>query len=128
MLDAGLRSPGRFEAFHDALASPGGLMIDRALVMPVFHREDHAPPGGCVTCRFVHDQHARSDTFLVEQLLQQTLGRLRVTAALNQDIEHHSMLVDRTPKPVLPARNAEAAAYMMMNRNKRGFVLTPTLG
>jgi hypothetical protein len=44
---------------------------------------------------------------LLEQLAQQALGGLRVAAALDQDVEHHPMLVDGAPEPMLPARVAE---------------------
>jgi hypothetical protein len=33
-------------------------------------------------------------TLLLEKLPQQTLGRSGIAAALDQDVEHHSMLVD----------------------------------
>ena len=54
--------------------------------------------------QLVRDHHARSSALLLEQ---QALCGLRVAAALDQDVEHHPMLVHGSPQPMLPARKAD---------------------
>src|SRR5215207_4760045 len=62
---------------------------------------------GSVACEFVGDHHPRRDALLLEQLSQQAFGRLCIAAALNQDVEHGSVLVDGPPQPMLLAGNAD---------------------
>src|SRR3712207_859257 len=103
---------GRFEALHDALASSGRLMavlgsIVQTFMLAMLHtRHDHSLRGG-IAGRFVRDHQARCGALLPEQLAQQTLGGFRIAAALNQDIEHHTVLVHGAPEPMLPACNAD---------------------
>ena len=47
----------------------------------------------------------RYSALLFQQLAQETLGRLRIAPALHEDIQHHPVLVHRTPEPVLHPRD-----------------------
>jgi len=81
--------------------------IVQAPVLPMFDTRHDLSFGRTVAGQFVCDHHAWSGALLLEQLSQQTLGGIFVTAALNQDIEHDSMLVDRTPEPMFLAGDAD---------------------
>lgn len=63
--------------------------------------------GRAVAREFVGDHHARCYALLLEQLPQQALGSLCIPAALDQDIEHGSVLVDGAPQPMLLASDAD---------------------
>ena len=52
-------------------------------------------------------RHARSPALPLEQLAQQALGCPRVAAALDKNVEHHPVLVDRAPQPVLYPRDRD---------------------
>jgi hypothetical protein len=56
---------------------------------------------------FVGDHHARCGTLLLQQLPHQALGCFCVTPALNQDVEHGSVLVNGSPQPMLLAADAD---------------------
>ncbi|EIM24367.1 hypothetical protein MicloDRAFT_00070200 [Microvirga lotononidis] len=62
---------------------------------------------GTIAREFVSDHHARCDALLLEQLAQQPLGCFCIAAALDQNIEHNPILVDRSPEPVLSACDAD---------------------
>ena len=107
-----LSLPSGLEALHDPLASSGRLMtilraIVQALMLPMLHAGHHNPLCGGIAGQLVRDHHARSDALLLEQLAQQALGRLCIAAALNQDVEHDAVLVDRASEPMLPACDAD---------------------
>jgi hypothetical protein len=74
---------GRPEALHNALASSGGLM---------------AVLGSIVQAPMLPMLDTRHDL---------SLGRLRVAAALDQNIEHDPMLIDRAPEPMPLAGDAD---------------------
>ena len=56
-----------------------------------------------IALQLVGDQHARRAALLLQELAHQSFGRLLVTPALDQNVEHHAMLIDGSPKPVFPA-------------------------
>jgi hypothetical protein len=56
----------------------------------------------------VRDQDAGCPALLLQQLPEQALGGLFVPPALDQDVEHDPILVDRPPEPVLLAADHQA--------------------
>jgi len=104
--------PSRFEALHLPLSPPGRLVrvlrrLVQALVLPVLSRGHHCALCRPVTRQLVGDHHARNPALPFEQLAHQALGLLCVAAALDQDVQHHSALIDRTPQPVLYLRDRD---------------------
>jgi hypothetical protein len=57
--------------------------------------------------QFVRNHHAGCPALLLEQLLEQAFGCFGIAAALNQDIEHGSVLIDGPPQPMLLAGDAD---------------------
>src|SRR4051812_10208110 len=76
-------------------------------MLPMLNTRYDLSFGRAVAREFVGDHHARCDALLLEQLPQQALGSLCIPAALNQDIEHGSVLVNGAPQPMLSACNAD---------------------
>src|SRR4051794_27452897 len=80
----------------------------QALVPPVLDRGHHLALGGAVAGQLVRDQDTRGSALLFQQLAEQALGGLLVPPALDQDVEHDPILVDRPPEPVLLAGDHQA--------------------
>ncbi len=53
--------------------------------------------GGTVALELVRHDHPRSILQAAEQLAEEPRGRLRVAPALDEDVEHVPVLVDRAP-------------------------------
>ena len=51
-------------------------------------------------CQLVGDQHPRRPALLLQQLAQQTLGRLGIAPALDQHVGHEAVLIDGPPQAV----------------------------
>src|SRR5690349_16481914 len=62
---------------------------------------------GRMARRLVRDQDARRATLPLEELAQQALRRPLVAPALDEDVGHEAVLVDRPPRPVLLAGDRE---------------------
>src|SRR3954447_8155156 len=71
-------------------------------------RGHHLTLRGTVAGELVRDQDTRGSALLLEQLAEQTFGGLLVAPALNQDVEHDPILVDRPPQPMLLAADHQA--------------------
>ena len=69
-------------------------------------RQDLALGGG-VAVELVCHYHPRNVSQALQQLAKEPLGRGRAAPALDQDVEDISVLVDRTPKIVLLAADAD---------------------
>src|ERR1700757_1107931 len=69
-------------------------------------RQDLALSSG-VALELIRHDHPRNVSQALQQLAEEPLGRGRVAPALDQDVEDISVLVDRTPKIVLLAANAD---------------------
>ena len=63
--------------------------------------------GRGIARQLVGDQHPRRLALPLEQLAQQALGRLLVTSALHQHVEHDAVLIDGAPQPVLLAGDGD---------------------
>src|ERR1700758_370233 len=59
--------------------------------------------GDLVTAQLVGDQHARHVPQALEQLTEESLGRHRISAGLDENVEHVAVLVDRAPHIPQPA-------------------------
>lgn len=66
-----------------------------------------APLGGGVALPRVGDEHTRCLALLLGELAKQAFGGLRVSPALDQDIENEAILVDGTPEPMLLPGDAD---------------------
>src|SRR4051794_19407907 len=71
-------------------------------------RGHHLRLRGAVAGQLVRDHDTRGPALLLEQLAKQTLGGLFVPPALDQDIEHKPILIDRPPEPVLLSPDQQA--------------------
>src|SRR5215210_1222121 len=67
----------------------------------MFDRGHHLVFRGAVARQLVRDHHTRHAGLPLQQLAKQTLGGLLVAPALDQNVEHEAILVDRPPQPVL---------------------------
>src|SRR3954466_14907745 len=75
---------------------------------PVLDRGYDLTLGGAVAGELVRDHDTRDPALLFQQLAEQALGGLFVPPALDQDVEHDPILVDRSPKPMLLAADHQA--------------------
>src|SRR3954447_8047041 len=82
--------------------------VIQALVPPVLDRGHHVCLRGPVAGELVRDHHTRGSALLFQQLTEQTLGGLLVAPALNENVEHDPILIDRPPEPVLLAGDHQA--------------------
>ena len=87
--------------------------IVQAFMLSVLDTGHDLPLGRAVASQFVRDHHAWCHALLLEQLPQQAFGGLGIAAALNQDIEHGSVLVNGPPQPVLLAGDADRNLIQM---------------
>jgi hypothetical protein len=81
--------------------------VVQSFTLAVFDPGHHCAPGSAIAGQFIGDHHPWSDALLLEQLAQQALGRFDVATTLNQNVEHNPVLVDGSPKPMLPPRDAD---------------------
>src|SRR4051812_13269627 len=104
---------GRLEALHLPLPSSGRLVrilgsVIQALVPPVLDRGHDLTLGCAVAGQLVRDHDTRGPALLFQQLAEQALGSLLVAPALDENVEHKSILVDGPPEPVLLAPDRQA--------------------
>ena len=66
-------------------------------MLPMLHPWQDFPFGGSVTGELVGDDHPRDVLPAFEQLAEELLGRLLVTATLHEDIEDSPMLIHCSP-------------------------------
>jgi hypothetical protein len=81
--------------------------IVQAPVLPMFDTRHDLSLGHTIAGQLIRDHHARRHTLLLEQLPQKMLGRFSIAAALDQDVEYGSMLIDSSPQPMLLAGDAD---------------------
>jgi hypothetical protein len=81
--------------------------IVQASVLSMLDTRHDLSLGCTVAGQLVRDPHTRSDALLLKKLAQQPLGRFGVATALNQDVEHDSVLIHGSSQPVLSTRNAD---------------------
>ena len=76
-------------------------------VLPMLNPRHHSPFSRGIAGQFIGDHHTRSHALFLEQLAQQALGCFRITAPLNQNVEHEPVLIDSALEPVLFAGDAD---------------------
>jgi hypothetical protein len=107
-----LSLPGWLEALHDALATAGRLVrvlcpVVQAIMLSLLDARHDLSLGHTIAGEFIGDQHARCDPLLLEQLAQQPFGGFGITAALDRDVEHGSVLIHLSSEPMLLACDAD---------------------
>jgi hypothetical protein len=103
-----LSLPGWLEALHDALATAGRLVrVLQAFMLSLLDARHDLSLGHTIAGEFIDDQHARCDPLLLEQLAQQQFGGFGITAALDRDVEHGSVLIHLSSEPMLLACDAD---------------------
>src|SRR3954470_20350751 len=80
----------------------------KTLVPPMFDRGHDLVFRGAVARQLVRDHHTRHAGLPLQQLAKQTLGGLLVAPALDQNVEHEAILIDRPPEPVLRSPDHQA--------------------
>ncbi len=98
-----LRMTWRFEPSHLTLALPRGLMRDLGpIVLVTFRAMDDgrhdAPMRRRIASQLVGDQRPRHATLLLQQLAEESFGGFPITARLDEDIDHITVLIHRTPE------------------------------
>src|SRR5215207_4171833 len=80
----------------------------KPFVPPMRDREHHLTLCGAVARQLVRDHDARHAGLALEQLAKQAFGGLLVAPALDENVEHDPILVDRPPQPVLLSPDHQA--------------------
>jgi hypothetical protein len=75
--------------------------VVETLVLPVLNAWHNLLPRRSIAGKLVGDHDARRPALPLQQLAQQPLGCALITPALDQDVEHDAVLVDRAPEPML---------------------------
>src|SRR4051794_31301450 len=83
----------------------------KTFVPPMLDRGHHLTLRGAIARQLVRDHHTRHAGPPFQQLPQQAFGGPLVAPALDQDVEHDPILVDRPPEPVL--RSADHQAHFV---------------
>ena len=86
--------------------------------LPVLHTGQEVALGGGVALHLVRDHHARHVLQTTQQLAEEPHGTLAVAPALDRDVEHVSILVDRTSETMSLAWNADED--LMLSANSGG--------
>ncbi len=81
--------------------------VVQPLVPPVLDIREHVAQRRPVAGQFVGDHHPRHIREALEQLPEEAHGRALVAPGLHQDVAHVAALVDRPPKLVLRAIDAD---------------------
>ena len=107
-----LRLPSRFETLHDAFASPGRLMrilspIVQAFMLAMIDVKAHLRPRSAVGSELVRDHDAGRRDRRFQEFRHELLRRAGVSAALDQDVENETGLINGAPEPVLFAADRD---------------------
>ena len=107
-----LRMPDRLEPPHLAFPPSGGLArhltaIVEIPALPVFHAPQDLAFRGAIGSEFIRHDNSGRVARALRQLAKEALGRLRVAAALKQNVEHIPMVIDCPPEVVQFAPDAD---------------------
>src|SRR5262245_2102370 len=107
-----LRVASRFEPPNRSLSLARWLMrilgpIVQTFVLAVLYTGQQLLFGCCIAAQLIGDQHAWDVLTSFQQLAKEFLGRSFVAAALEKDIEHIPMLINRAPEVVVLAIDGE---------------------
>lgn len=87
------------------------MRILRSVVQPLMRAMLDAghdfPLGSIVGPELVGDHDTRCSPLSFQQFAHQAFGRLGVSPALDENVEHEAILIDGAPKPVLFASDAD---------------------
>lgn len=97
-----LGMPRRLEPLHLPFSPPCRLVRDLGAVvevaaLPMLDPGQDLPLGGTIAAKFIGYDDTRHVLQTFEQLLEEPLGCLGIASALHQDVEHDTVLVDRSP-------------------------------
>ncbi len=81
--------------------------VVQPFMLPVFSTGHDCPRCRRVAGQLVRDHDPRRPALPLQQLAHQPFGGGRIPAALDQDIQHLPMLIDRAPRPVSLAGNGD---------------------
>jgi hypothetical protein len=100
-----LRVSWGLESLHALLPLAGELVgvlraVVEVAVLAMIHPRQYLLPGGGVAFQFVDDEHPWHVTQPFQQLAEELLGRLLVSAALHENIEDVAILIDGPPQLV----------------------------
>ena len=87
-----------------------GLEVSSGEIVEVLHRiRHHVQPllDSLIALQFVRNDHTRRVLQFLKQLAKKSFGGLFVPSALNQDVKHVSISIDRSPERVLLTTNGE---------------------
>lgn len=98
-----LGMPGRLEPFHLPFSPPCWLVrvfrpVVEAVVLAVLDARHDLPLRRAVGAQLVGDHDPRSPALPLQQLAEQPLGRLPVSPALDQNVEHDAVLIHGAPE------------------------------
>jgi hypothetical protein len=118
-----LGMPRRLEPLHLPFASPRRLVrnlgpVVQIAALPMLDPGQDLPFGGAIALEFIGYDDTRNVLQPFEQLFEEPLGRLCTASALDQDIEHGTVLVDRPPQIVLFA--ADAQEHLILSAKSGG--------
>ena len=96
---------GRLEALHLPFPAPGWAMgvlgtVVQVAAAPVPHVGQDLTLCYAVAAQAVGDQAPWPVPKILQQVLEEALGRTGIAPALHQNVEHDAVLVHRTPKVV----------------------------
>ncbi len=94
---------GRFEPPHLPLALPSRLMRDFGAIVLVLlgamdYRWHDAPKRRRIASQLVGDQPPGHAALTLQQLAEEPFGGFPITARLDENIDHVTILINRTPK------------------------------
>lgn len=95
----------RFEALHDPLSPPDWLVrILRPTIQPfvgaMFDIRHNLSPCCAIGSQLIGDDHTGRRSLTLQELAHQSLGRLGISAALNENLQHEAVLINCAPQPM----------------------------
>ena len=108
-----LRVSWRLEPLHAPLPLARRLVgvlrsIIQVAVLSMFDTGQYLAHRSTIAPQLIRDDDSRDVCQSLEQLAEELLGRVRVSPALHQNIEHVPLLVHRTPEIMALTPNTEA--------------------
>jgi hypothetical protein len=98
----------RFEALHNPLSSPDRLVrILRPIIQPfvgvMLDTQHDLSPCCAIGSQLIGDDHTGHPSLTLQELAPQSLGGLGISAALNENLQHETVLINCAPQPLLLA-------------------------
>jgi hypothetical protein len=102
--------------------------MPESLVLPMLHPRQDFAFRRTIALQFVGNDHTRRVLQFLKQLAKQSFGSFFVPPALNQNVKHVSILIDRSPERVLLATNRENHLIHMPCVTTARTAATPFIG